>query len=83
MSEWRQIWPNGLPTKGRSPKSNHRLAAEKTPFPRRWYEGMISADLEVIWAMSGQMGNVGSIRWLEAQTCSIWKTALSGVNVHR
>ncbi len=26
--------------------------AEKTLFPRRWYGGMISANLEVIWEMS-------------------------------
>jgi len=25
---------------------------EKTLFPRRWYGGMISANLEVIWKMS-------------------------------
>ena len=29
-----------------------RLAVEKTLFPRRWYGGMISANLEVIWKMS-------------------------------
>ncbi len=33
-------------------KSGHRLAAEKTLFPRRWYGGMISANPEVIWEMS-------------------------------
>jgi hypothetical protein len=33
-------------------KSGHRLAAEKTLFPRRWYGGMISANLEVIREMS-------------------------------
>ncbi len=30
------------------------MAAEKTLFPRRWYGGMISANLEVIWEMSVQ-----------------------------
>ncbi len=33
-------------------KSGHRLAAETSLFPRRWYGGMISANLEVIWEMS-------------------------------
>ncbi len=28
------------------------MAAEGMPFPRRWYGGMISANLEVIWEMS-------------------------------
>ena len=32
--------------------SSHRLAAGKTLFSRRWYGGMISANLEVIWEMS-------------------------------
>ena len=42
-------WPSGH---RKTEKSGHRLAAEKTLFPRRWYEGMISANLEVIWEMS-------------------------------
>ena len=33
-------------------KSGHRMAAKGIRFPRRWYGGMISANLEVIWAMS-------------------------------
>jgi hypothetical protein len=28
------------------------MAAKGIQFPRRWYGGMISANLEVIWAMS-------------------------------
>jgi len=28
------------------------MAAKGIRFPRRWYGGMISANLEVIWAMS-------------------------------
>ena len=35
-------------------KIRHRLAAEKTPFPRRPYGGMISANLEVIWEISAR-----------------------------
>ena len=42
-------WPSGH---RKTEKSGHRLAAEKTLFPRRWYGGMISANLEVIWEMS-------------------------------
>ena len=33
-------------------KSGHRMAAKGIQFSRRWYEGMISANLEVIWEMS-------------------------------
>ncbi len=33
-------------------KSGNGLAAEKTLFPQRWYGGVISANLEVIWEMS-------------------------------
>ena len=29
------------------------MATKGIQFPRRWYGGMISANLEVIWAMSG------------------------------
>ena len=32
------------------------MAAKGIRFPRRWYGGMISANLEVIWAMSAQSG---------------------------
>ena len=35
-------------------KSGRRMVAEKTLFPRRWYGGMISANLEVIWEMSDE-----------------------------
>jgi len=54
VSEWRKIWANGLPSAGRSPKSGHRMAAKGIQFPRRWYGGMTSANLEVIWAMSAK-----------------------------
>ncbi len=27
VSEWRKIWPNGLPDEGQSPKPGHRMAA--------------------------------------------------------
>ena len=30
------------------------MAAKGIQFPRRWYRGMISANLEVIWVMSVQ-----------------------------
>ncbi len=36
-------------------KSGHRLAAEKTLFPRRWCGDMISANLEFIWEMSDEL----------------------------
>ena len=44
-------WPSGH---RKTEKSGHRLAAEETLFPRRWYGGMISANLEVIWEMSAK-----------------------------
>ncbi len=40
---------NGLPNEGRSPKSDHRMVAETILFSRRWYGGIISANMEVIW----------------------------------
>ena len=52
MSEWWEIWTNGLPKEDRPPKSGHRMAAEGVPFPWRWVGGMVSAILEVIWEMS-------------------------------
>ena len=52
LSEWRKIWPNGLPDEGQSSKPGHRMAAEGMPFPRRWNGGTISTDLDVIWGMS-------------------------------
>ena len=54
MSEWRESWPNGLPSEGRSPKSGHRMAAEGMPFPWRWNGDTISLNLGVIWEMSVQ-----------------------------
>ena len=30
------------------------MAAKGIQFPRRWYGGMISANLEVIWVMSAK-----------------------------
>jgi len=33
-------------------KSVHRLAAEKTLFPRRWYRSTISANLKIFWEIS-------------------------------
>ncbi len=52
MSEWRKIWPNGLPNQGRSPRSGHRMAAEGMSFPWRWNGDTISLNLGVIWEMS-------------------------------
>ncbi len=49
MTENMAKWPSG---QRKTEKSGHRLAAENTQFPRRWYGGMISANLEVIWEMS-------------------------------
>jgi len=45
MTENMGKWPTGH---RKTEKSGHRLAAEKTLFPRRWYGGMISANLEVL-----------------------------------
>ncbi len=55
MTENLGKWPSGH---RKTEKSGHRLAAEKTLFPRRWYGGMISANLEVIWEMSDKAGRV-------------------------
>ena len=55
MSEWRKIWANGLPNEGRSPKSGHRMAAERMQFPCRWNGGTIYLNLGVIWEMSVKM----------------------------
>ncbi len=49
MTEHMGKWPSGH---RKTENSGHRLAAEKTLFPRRWGEGIISANLEVIWEMS-------------------------------
>ncbi len=48
MTENMGEWPSGH---RKTEESGHRLAAEKTPVPRRLYGGMISANLEVIWEM--------------------------------
>ncbi len=58
MSEWRKIWPNGLPGESRSPRSGHRMAAEGMQFPRRWNGGTISLNLGVIWEMSALWARV-------------------------
>jgi len=52
VSEWREIWANGLPSAGRSPNSGHRMAAEGMRFPWRWDGGTIFPNLDVIWGMS-------------------------------
>ena len=52
LSEWRKIWPNGLPDEGQSSKPGHRMAAEGMPFPWWWNGGTIPTDLDVIWGMS-------------------------------
>ncbi len=49
MTEHMGKWPSGH---RKTENSGHRLAAEKTLFPRRSYGGMISANPEVIWEMS-------------------------------
>ena len=62
MSEWRKIWPNGLPDEDRSPKSGHRMAAEGMPFSWRWNGGTTTMKLDVIWGMSAKEG-VSSMGW--------------------
>ncbi len=52
MTENMDKWPS---RHRKTEKSGHRLAAEKTLFPRWWYGGMISANLEVIWEMSAKI----------------------------
>ena len=54
MSEWRNIWSNGLPDESRSPKSGHRMAAKGIQFPWWWNGDTISTDLDVIWGMSDE-----------------------------
>ncbi len=49
MTENMGNWPSGH---RKTEKSGHRLAAEITLFPRRWYGCTISANLEIIWEMS-------------------------------
>ena len=44
-------------------KSRHRLAAEKILFPRRWYDGTISTNLEVIWGIPAQIFWWRTMRW--------------------
>jgi hypothetical protein len=48
------IWANGFPDTAKPKQSGHRMAAGKLLFPRRWYGGMISTDLEVIWEISAK-----------------------------
>ncbi len=52
MSEWWEIWANGLSNEGRSAKSGHRMAAEGMQFPWRGNDGTISRNFGVIWEMS-------------------------------
>ncbi len=52
MTENIDKWPS---KHRKTDKSGHRLTAVKTLFPRRWYGGMISANLEVIWEMSDEV----------------------------
>ena len=59
MSEWREIWPNGLPSAGRLPKSCHRTAAKGIQFPWRWNGGTISTNMDVNWGMSIEIANDG------------------------
>ena len=49
MAENLGRWPS---ENRKTEESGHRLAAEKILFLRRWYGGMISANLEIIWEMS-------------------------------
>ncbi len=51
MSEWRKFWANGLPDTGK-PKNQAIGWLRRNLFPRWWYGGLISANLEVIWEMS-------------------------------
>ncbi len=41
------------------------MAAKGIRFPRRWYGGMISANLEVIWEMSAKGRMTCEIEFLE------------------
>ena len=52
LSEWRKIWPNGLPVTANSPKSGHRKAMEGKLLQRRRNLDMIAMDLKAIWEMS-------------------------------
>ncbi len=53
MAPWyKPVWPTGLPSAGRLPKSCHRMAAEGMQFPWRWNGSTISLNLGVIWGMS-------------------------------
>ena len=45
-------WPTGH---GKTEKSGHRLAAERTLFPRRWVGDMVSASPEVIREMPDKL----------------------------
>ena len=76
MSERQKNWPNGLPSEGRSPKSGHRMAAERMQFPRRWYGGMTSANLEVIWAMSALWSRFIEAERLDFHTQLIFRNSI-------
>ena len=52
MSEWWEIWANGLPGTVNSPKSAYRTAAEGNPIQRRRNLCTIAMDVEAIWEMS-------------------------------
>ena len=52
VSEWREKWPNGIPSTGQLPKSCYRMASKGIPLPWRWNGGTISLNLVVIWEMS-------------------------------
>ncbi len=49
---FRKIWTNGLPSKGRSPKSGDRMAAEGMQFPWRCNGSTIFPNFDVIWGKS-------------------------------
>ena len=52
VSEWREKWPNGIPSTGQLPKSCYRMASKEIPLPWRWDSGTISTKLELTWEMS-------------------------------
>ena len=52
MSEWWKTLANDLSIEGRSPRSGHRMAAERVQFPWRRDGGAISTNLDGIWGTS-------------------------------
>jgi hypothetical protein len=42
------------------------MAAEKLLFPRRWYGGMISTDLEVIWEIPAYTNLLDALLHIES-----------------